>query len=480
LRSKLLIENFIFFGFLRVLSSLLPFAILPIIVRYLPNPQDFATYDNYTIIVSIFCSLSALGTYDAMFREFYKNEDIYYRKSVIKTGLILVLIACFVLSIIAILLKNTLAELFFDRSDYTYLIYFVVISIFIQSTNRSFIGPSKMVNNKKHIFFHSIVYSLLFYILSLVMLELGYGFISLIYSQIFSYLICIIIFGLINLDYFIKGDFNLKIASVLLKIGLPLVPIFIIYWANNALVRIFIVNYLGTENMGIFSLGSRYAAVSSLLQVAFAGGWSFFNFSTMKDIDHVSVKTKIFKYIIILIAGFYYTIGLLYEPFFNYAFPENYSFASTVFPSLFLAPLLLILYQIVANQFTIIGKSQYSLFALIIGLFINIVLGYCGSAVLSDLKMTSASIPIGYFVSVILVTISGIKFKIINIDKITIINFLGIMLLFYLHYIGSQYLILYTTLVLLTIITLNKNIIVESINIIIRILRSYFYKNKIS
>lgn len=415
-----------------------------------------------------------MGSYDAMFREFFTKEGDAHRMSVIKTGFILVLLSSTSLSLIAILFRDWLSSLFFGNTNYSYLIWFVIVSLVVQVTNSFAINPSKMVNNKKHIFSQTMLYAILFYTLSLGMLELDYGFISLILGQQVAFFISLAVFGYINRAYFLEGRYDYKLAKNILKIGLPLVPIFIIYWANNAIVRIFIVNHLGNDEMGVFALGSRYAAISSLLQIAFAGGWSYFTFSTMKDSDHIAIKSKVFKYLTVLISIFYFVVGLLYEPFFEFTFADDYSRASEVFPALFLAPLLLVLYQIVANQFTIIGKSYISLIALTIGLLCNLAIGYYGASIMMKLKVASASIPLGYIVTIICIVILGLKYKVFHMDKDTVFNFLGLVTLFALHYFCGPYTLMATSIVMIVLVFINKTILQESILIINRLIKSKF------
>ena len=461
MRAKLLVENFIFFGVLRVVSSALPFFILPIITSYLPNPKDFAIYDNYTIIVSVICSIAMMGSFDAMFREFFREDTFEYRSAIIKSGLVLVTGAVLILISIAFLFRHKLAILFFGDEVYTYVVSFVLLSVPIQTLNSLAISPSKMVNNRKHILYHTLLYAFVFYLLSLVLLMLDFGFISLIIGQLAAFFLCLIVFGSINFRYFARGIFDYDIAKTLLKIGLPLVPIFVIYWANNAIVRVFIVDFLGPVEMGAFALGSRYAAISSLLQAAFAGGWSYFTYSTLKDLDQVQMKSKVFKFLLFVICVFYWLVGLVYEPLFNYFFEGDYTRASEVFCALFLGPLLLILYQIVANQFTIIGKSYISLIALSIGLVANLIIGYYGTSMYGSLSIAAASIPLGYMLTLLVVLYLGHRYKIFLPDWRSVSTLFLLLTVFVMHHFSIDFLRLWTTFVLGVIMLINMDVIME-------------------
>lgn len=93
-----------------------------------------------------------------------------------------------------------------------------------------------------------------------------------IYANLATALILFLFFWGLNKNYFMLGKYDKKIAKELLKIGLPLLPTFLIYWVYNSMDRIMITNMLGTTELGIYSIGSKLASVSLFIYTAFAGG----------------------------------------------------------------------------------------------------------------------------------------------------------------------------------------------------------------
>ena len=232
-----------------------------------------------------------------------------------------------------------------------------------------------------------------------------------------------LIFGKINFPYFKSFRFSKTIARSLLNIGVPLVPIFIIYWANNSVIRVLIIKNLGATELGVFAIGSKYAGISSFIQAAFAGGWSFFTFSTMKDKDQTEMKSKIFESLLMIIVVVYTLLTPFVPYFFNILFSGEYVRGYTVFGQLFLGPLLLILYQIIANQFTIIEKSFYSFIALMIGFLIGVV--SCYTLIFEGFGIVGASfsIPISYIIAIFLVHYFGKKYHLFVFSRYVYISF---------------------------------------------------------
>ena len=58
-----------------------------------------------------------------------------------------------------------------------------------------------------------------------------------------------------------------------------------------------ITNMLGNHQTGIYAIGTKVASGSHLIYTAFAGGWQYFAFSTMKDKDQVKNNSNVFEYL---------------------------------------------------------------------------------------------------------------------------------------------------------------------------------------
>ena len=79
-RVKLLLSNFLVYGFGGIISKLVPLIMVPIITRLMPNSYYYGLSDLSTTIVSLFCALAVMGMYDAMFRMFFEKKDEDYWK----------------------------------------------------------------------------------------------------------------------------------------------------------------------------------------------------------------------------------------------------------------------------------------------------------------------------------------------------------------------------------------------------------------
>ncbi|NLK72537.1 MAG: oligosaccharide flippase family protein, partial [Clostridiales bacterium] len=375
-RTRLFIENFIAYGLINVLDKIVPLLLLPFITRLLTDPSDFGVYDMYNLIIGFGVPLAVLGMYDAMFREYFEKDDLKYRHDITTTANRIVLTASVFICIIFIVFNSSFSKLFFGTSVYGTVIVFSAIGMII-SANKAIISAPTRIQNKRAIYMVSgILSSLLYYGLAILLIYLGYSYFGLIYANIISAFSLLIFFLVLNRNFFTLGKFDKNIAKELLRIGLPLLPVFLIYWIYNSMDRIMLANMLGTADVGIYAVGAKIASISTFIYAAFAGGWQYFAFSTMKDEDQVALNSKVFEY---LGAISFLSLIVLYpliKPLFNWLFPASYSGGAVVVPYLYISPLLLMLFQVVGNQFLVIKKSYWSTITLTIGAFANVLLNW--------------------------------------------------------------------------------------------------------
>jgi len=173
---------------------------------------------------------------------------------------------------------------------------------------------------------------------------------------------------------------------------------------------------LGLEQNGIYAIGSKASQISQLIYTAFAGGWQYFAFSTMRDKDQVRLTSKVFLVLGYLTFISYVAITPFMKIIFQLLFAGEYVKGYSVAPYLFLAPLLLMLFQTVGQQLLMVKKTYWSPIILFIGAITNILLNY---ALIPIFGIEGAAIATlaGYAVSVFLVVVLVNKMKLIEIPK---------------------------------------------------------------
>ena len=141
----------------------------------------------------------------------------------------------------------------------------------------------------------------------------------------------------------------------------------------------------------------------------------------MNDDDQVQMKSNIYEYLGVISFAASVLLMAVSKAGFKILFPEQYLGGYIVAPYLFLSPLLLMLYQVVANQFTIVKKTYMNLLALSVGAIINVILNYF---MIRNIGIEGASIATitGYIISNLICLFLLKRMQLININKNVLIN----------------------------------------------------------
>lgn len=415
-KLKLFLENFLIYGLGGTIGKIIPVVMIPIITRMIPDASSFGISDMCTTIVSFGSALAIMGMYDAMYRMFFEMEDEKYKKQICSNALSFTVITSAFVFCIMILCKDFIARKFFGDIKYTYLVYVAAMSTLVGATNSIVTAPTRMQNKRVVYLVMNIVNPLISYSIAIVMILKGYYIEALPVGTMIASILNELVFFILNKDWFAFPCFQKKHLKQLLKIAIPLLPNFLIYWIFNSSDKLMITNLLGTRATGIYSVGAKLGQASQLIYTAFAGGWQFFAFSTMKEDDQVKTNSLIFEYLGVISFSCTAIVFLICQPLYNLLFTGEYIKGYIISPYLFLAPLLQMLFQVACNQFLIIKKTWPNLYILSAGAIVNIILNL---VLIPKIGIEGAAIAtlIGYAVSDIICVLVLIKMQLMIISK---------------------------------------------------------------
>lgn len=421
-RSKLFLENILVYGLGGMISKFIPLIMLPIILRLYPNKSYMGLNDLSHNFISIAAALAICGLYDAMFRLFFDSKDKEWQQKVCSTAFLFVTCTSLVLFSVCMLLRKSIATLYFNDAQYVSLTVVTVVGFLVSATNQIVSAPTRIQNKRKVFLVTNTVSPFISYAIAVPLILKGYYVMAMPIAAVVAGVTLELAFMFMNRSYINLKSFDGKVLKELLKIGLPLLPNFLIYWVYNSSDKWMINKILNAEETGTYAVASRIGHISNLIYTAFAGGWLYFAYSTMDDEDQVQMKSRLFEYMGAI--SFMATVGLMSvsKLLFTLAFPEDYLAGYLVAPYLFLAPLSMMLYQILANQFSIVKKTYMNLLTMTFGAVLNVVLNLL---LIKRIGIEGASIAtmIGYLVSILLCIFWLVRMKLIAITKKTMINF---------------------------------------------------------
>lgn len=415
-KAKLFVENILVYGLGGIISKIIPLIMLPIVTRIMPSTEYFGISDMSQTIVSFASALAVLGMYDAMYRMFFEKEDDEYKKTVCSTTLIFTIGMSIIAFVLMIIFREQLAMWFFDSKELAYVVFLSAIATLVSATNSIISAPTRMQNKRKVFLVTNTVSPILSYGLAIPLLLNGYYIIALPLAGVVSGITMEISFYILNRKWFVPKLFDKKLLKQLLIIAIPLFPNFLFYWIFNSCDKLMITNIIGVGATGIYAVGSKLGQASQLIYTAFAGGWQYFAFSTMKEEKQVESNSKIFEYLgVISYIATAFVCALSFW-IFRILFSEEYLDGYVIAPYLFLAPLLLMLYQVAGNQFLVIKKTWPSMFILLSGAIGNVVLNLILIPVIGIEGASIASL-LGYIISVVIAVIVLCCMKLMVVSK---------------------------------------------------------------
>lgn len=419
-KLKLFVENFLVYGLGGIISKLIPLIMVPIVTYILPTTDYFGISDMSNTVVQFASAIAVMGMYDAMYRMFFEKKDEEYQRKVCSTALLFTVFTSVIVFIVMLIFKDIIAVYFLSDRMYAYVVYISAMATLIGATNSIISAPTRMQNKKKVFLVTNTVSSLLSYVIAIPLLLAGYYVIALPLSALISAVTMEITFGIMNRNWFKPKLFDKKLLKSLLIIAVPLLPNFLIYWVFNSCDKLMITNILGIGASGVYSVSSKLGHASQLIYTAFAGGWQFFAFSTMKEKDQVKSNSGIFEYLgIISFAATCFVCALSFGIF--QIFKPDYLEGFISAPYLFLAPLLQMLFQVAANQFLVVKKTWPNLFILSSGAILNLFLNLYLIPVLGIEGASIATLS-GYIVSDIICVIVLCRMKLMVVSSRFIIS----------------------------------------------------------
>lgn len=373
-KVKLFISNFIVYGLGSVIAKVIPFIMLPILTRLYPSAEYMGLNDLVLSIASIGSAVAVLGMNNAMFRLFFEEDTIDYRKKVCSSTLGFVVISSSIVAILFIIFRKDIALLFFSDKQYLILVWVAIFCMVNDSIKNISSTPTRMENKRRIFLIVNVVSPTIAYSIAIILIKNGLYVMGLPLAMLISALIENVVFIIINRKWFDVKNIRVDIIKKMCALALPLAPNFIIYWVFNSSDKLMITNMLGTYEFGIYSVGAKMGHMSQLIYTAFASGWQYFAFYTMKDKNQVKNNSLIFEYLGVITFSVTIFVCLFSKLIFRILFPEEYMVGRYVMPYLFLAPLLLMLFQVISNQFLVIKKTWPNAIILSFGAILNLVL----------------------------------------------------------------------------------------------------------
>jgi len=417
---KQLIQHSAIYGISNILNKTLAIFLIPLYTHYLAL-ADYGNLELFLVTLNFLVLFLPLGLNVAIFAftiSLEKNDPC----DVISTVFNFTLIFTGVFACVIYYFSPVLSQIISDDPQRSYFLRIITINACLSVILLIPLARLRVENK-------SIIYSvlntikfglnLLLNIYFVVYLKKGIEGILLagLYSSVIATILSL---GFIHRDI-ILFKISGKLLKPMLKFGIPLVPSAIASAILTMANRFFLKELSTSEELGLFTLGFKFASIITFLTMAFQVAWPTFLFTIAQDENARNIYKKLLTYYLYVLLFMFLIISILAEDIIQLIAPPEFSAAYRVVPLIVLSQIFYGIYFMTAIGVNIKRKTKYLPFvvgfAAITNLFFNYFLipnhGMMGAAYASL---------ISYFILVILSTRLSLHYYLIRYEYIRILK----------------------------------------------------------
>ena len=275
-----------------VLSKAIPFALLPILTRYL-TPAEYGVVAMFGIFQSLLAPLVGLNTAGGITVFFFRMEKDAFRAYVGSVFFILLGTSLLVL-VVALLFSEPLGRLFELSDPWVLLAITAATGQFITLVNLTL---WQVEENPRAFGFYQLsqtITNVLFALFLVVAMDAGVD------GRLWSIVIPALIFGVLSLWIIVaRGYVRFKWQPAMLKralrFGIPLLPHALSSIAKSSADRFFITSFVGLQATGLYSVAWQFGNIVFLVAFSFNKAFGPYLFKLLKQGDEAA-KYRIVRY----------------------------------------------------------------------------------------------------------------------------------------------------------------------------------------
>jgi O-antigen/teichoic acid export membrane protein len=346
-KFKQLGKESVIYGLGRAVSKFIGFFLLPIYTRVF-SPSDYGVMDVIATMITLGGIILSAGADSAMSYYFFKTEQMEdRRKTVTMTAIYLFFINTLVVMTVW-LTAGKISTLAFGEPGFALYLRIGVLSIpftMLNSVNLNLFRLRRRPLILVSLTTASLLLSIALNIYLVVVLRVG--IVGVFWTQVITAVVFSAIGLFANREY-IGRAFDWSRLVQLLRYGLPLVVGGLSMWSINYLDRYFLLRYSTLDEIGLYSVGARFASAVALVTTAFRMANLPFLYEAMSDKDAPLIYSRILTYFILLTSLICVSLSLFARPVLTLLTTEAYVNAYRVVALLAYSAVGYGLYQIVS------------------------------------------------------------------------------------------------------------------------------------
>lgn len=367
-----LLKKFLSFGMGNIIVLILGFISTPIITRIV-KPEDMGVFSMFSTISNLIVLIALLGLDQAFVRFFYEEieeERFNLMKRIVKIPIYIMIL----LTVVGSVLYKPISKFIFTEISVG-MFYILVLQCFLGIISRFLILYIRMEQRAKLYSTLQIIGKAIYIIGIIVFLNFTQNYKLLVISLVLSNLIITVISLIIQRkNIFSTSEKKIKTEMrQLLQYGMPLVVTMAITWIMQSIDKIFIKNFSGYTELGLYASAFSIVALINAIQGAFTTFWvpvANEKFKSNPDDRKFFEKiTKGITIIMLLIA----ILVIVFKDLLIILLGNEYRQAMFIFPFLVFIPVMYTISETTVVGISFMKKTKYTIWIALLSAIANII-----------------------------------------------------------------------------------------------------------
>lgn len=258
------------------------FLLIPLYTRYLTT-ADYGVMALVSMYTQVMFILMNLGQSTSLFRFYYEHDTEEGRERVVAAAIWIVLLFALPLAAVPLLFNRPLANVILGDRGLWFLMLLGTGTVLCKVLLRMPFAIMRAGDQSKRYATWSLARNALGMVLAVALVAgVHWGATGVVLSQFLAELVfCLLLTGVTF--RMLRAGFHWKDIKEQLLFGLPFVPVGAASFMLDLTDRWFIKHYYSTSEVGIYSLGYRFAEILTFVVTAFQLSWPQFLFRNRKE-----------------------------------------------------------------------------------------------------------------------------------------------------------------------------------------------------
>jgi O-antigen/teichoic acid export membrane protein len=320
---KRLVKHSAIYGLGGIVSRILAVLLLPLYTSYL-GPKGFGKIETVVALTTVLVIVLRLGISSAFFRFYFDSPDPERRTLVVRTSFWFTMTMATAGLIAGFALATPIAH-GLRLGDDPWLVRAAFVGLWAQMNYEQLTSLFR-VEERSLQFVYASVANVLLTVGATVLLVIGLhkGPTGAVVGNFIGTLAVYIVL-LAYRRYQLGLQFDRQLFRQMNHFGMPLVPSALALWAINFIDRIFIAQFKGQAEVGVYSVAVRISSAIVFLMMAFRLAWPAFAYSIEDDREAKRTYSFVLTYLLFVCSWVSLTLSLL-SPWLVHVLAPKHSF----------------------------------------------------------------------------------------------------------------------------------------------------------